>query len=238
LAGLAWACKPWCATLIVLCFALRGVRAGLGTALALAFAMIALPEMVLSPVLMHDYHAMTRAMTVTSVQAFNNLSVLSILERFNQPDWSQHLLEWLPRRADFALRVSAWACAIALFAAGTWIWWRRRPASSYTCAAYLAFMLVPLGICWAHYFVFALPLACVCSFGRRSPTALRALGCVLLAELLGMLSSLEISTNTFWVLFAQPSRYPWQFMAPMTCLACTVLGALALAPREPQAGAR
>jgi len=46
-AALAWACKPWCSALLVLCPLLRGWRAGALVSLGLAVAMMALPALML-----------------------------------------------------------------------------------------------------------------------------------------------------------------------------------------------
>lgn len=238
LAAGAWACKPWCASLVVLCFVLRGLRAGLLTALALAFAMIVLPDLVLPPVLMRDYRDVTLAMAGISVKAFNNLSLLSIFERLSSPDWSQHLLDWTPHVASPQLRALAASITLALFASAAWIWWRRRPSLRYAIAAYLGFMVLPLGICWTHYFIFALPLACVCSFDQRSPVILRGLGILLLALLLGLMEFLQISTDPIWTLLFRPMVYPWQHAAPMLVLAVTCLAALWLAPHDSLQAAR
>jgi glycosyl transferase family 87 len=185
-AALAWMCKPWCALLVVLCFLLRGLRAGVLTSAALAALMLVLPELVLPDVLMHDYRAMNLALTHTSLSGWSNLSVLSMFERAADPDWSQHLLDWFPRRSLLAPRVGALAVTLAVLGAGAVIWWRKRPGPEWTSAAWLAFMLIPLGICWDHYLIFAFPLACMASFSDKAPLALRALGLSLLAVLLAL----------------------------------------------------
>jgi len=232
LAACAWACKPWCASLVLLCFMLRGMRAGLWTALVLACVMIVLPELTLSPVLMRDYREVTLVMTGISVRAFNNVSLLSIFERLSTPDWTQHLSDWTPRVAATGLRALASSLTIACFVAGVCVWWRRRASARYVIASYLAFMLVPLGICWTHYFVFALPLACLCTFDVGSPRLLRGLGIALLALLSGLLEFLQLSTDPLWNALFQPSVYPSQHAAPMLLLVTTCLAALLLGPRE------
>lgn len=228
---LAWVCKPWCATLLLLCFLLRGTRAGLVTSLAIALLMMGLPTLVLPAQLMHDYRDMTLAVTRISVDGYNNLSLLSVLERFANPDWSKHLGEWIPRAPQLQHRLAALGSAGLVLVLGAGLWWRRRPSQRYTIAAYLAFMLLPLGICWTHYFVFALPLALVCAFAEDSPLALRAIGIALLGMLLGLMVQVLVSAQLQQHYLVQPQRYPWRYTAPVALVIVTLLGALALAPR-------
>ncbi|HKU43100.1 MAG TPA: glycosyltransferase 87 family protein, partial [Polyangiales bacterium] len=230
-AALAWICKPWCSLLLILCFALRGVRAGLVTSLALAFAMILLPDLVMPSQLMRDYKAMTLALTNVSVSGYNNFSILVTLERLFQPDWGRHVLEWLPRAPEPAYRAAALASAAAVFLVGFALWWWRKPATSYTIAAVLAALLLPLGITWTHYFAFAIPLACLCTFDPKAPAALRVIGVVLLAELIGLAEYAGIPNDRFGQFFSNPPRYPWRQALPIILVIVAVIAALALAPR-------
>jgi hypothetical protein len=230
-AALAWMCKPWCALLLPLCFLLRGARAGAISAAALGGLMIALPELLMPRVLMRDYAALNQALLRTSVPGWNNLSVLSILERATQPDWSLHLLEWIPRRPSPALATAALGVSAALLVLALWICWRRRPAASWVAAGWLALMLVPLGICWTHYFLFALPLACLAGSARVSPPALRAAALALLALVMTMATLFDVDGVDLASYAAQPLGFPWLYALPMLLLASVALGALWLAPR-------
>jgi len=232
LAACAWACKPWCAALIVLPFVLRGLRAGVMTAAGLGFAMVILPELCMPAALMRDYRAALAGMAGMSNIAFNNVSLLASLERLTTPDWLQRLDDWAPHVAPLWSRVLAHSLTLILFASGAWVWWRRRPAVRYTIAAYLAFMLVPLGICWTHYFVFAFPLACLCTFDERSRWLLRAAGFALLALLFGLMEFLQIGGHPLWTALLQPAVHPWQHATPMLLLVATCFAALSLAPRD------
>ncbi|HKO94302.1 MAG TPA: glycosyltransferase 87 family protein [Polyangiaceae bacterium] len=234
-AALAWACKPWCAALIVLCLLLRGLRATLITGAALALVMAVLPSLVLPDVLMRHYREMTMTIARVSVFGFNNISILSILERFVYPDWSPRLFEWIPRYAQLRLRLWALGSAGLVMAAGAALWWLRRPASRYTIAAYLAFMLLPLGICWTHYFAFAIPLGLLCTFDAKSPLLLRALGTALLTIHMGIMIRIEVPLDYY---LPGPVRYPWQQAAPMALTIVLILAALAFAPREETEEAR
>ena len=230
--ALAWSCKPWCAALLGLCFALRGLRAGIVTSLAVGFAMGVLPKLIMPAGLMHDYQELTVAMTSASVSGHNNISILSTLERLIQPDWAKHLSEWIPRVAELKLRLTALGLASAVFALGALLWWWRKPSARYTSVVFLAFCIMPLGICWTHYFVFALPLALLCSFDARSPYALRAVGLGLLLVLLDLLNIVFVTPELQAVYAVAPPAFPWSQALPMIMLGLTCLCAMALAPRE------
>lgn len=234
---LAWACKPWCAILLGLCFALRGVRAGLITSVAVGFVMGFLPKLIMPADLMRDYQDLTMAMTSASVWGHNNISLLSVLERMQYHDWARHLSEWIPRVADLKLRLTALGIAGAVFACGALLWWWRKPAARFTTVAFLGFAIMPLGICWTHYFVFALPLACLCSFDSRSPYILRAVGLGFLYVLLNLLNIVFVTPELQAVYVVAPPAFPTDQALPMIALAVTCLSCMALAPREHLRGA-
>lgn len=225
-AALAWMCKPWCAILVVLCFALRGLRAGVLTSVALAALMLLLPELVLSDVLMRDYRAMNLALTNVSISGWSNLSVLSIVERASNPHWAQQLQNWFPRPPLPAHRFTALAAAAAVFALGALAWWRKRPAPEWTSAAWLAFMLIPLGICWNHYLVFAFPLACLAALSERAPVALRAGGLALLGIVLAAQIAIDVPhAQAFSTIIAEAPGL-WLRAVPMALIAGVSLSAL------------
>jgi hypothetical protein len=230
-AALAWTCKPWCALLLPLCFLLRGARAGMLSSAALVASMIVLPQLLMPRVLMQDFIALNQALTRSSVPGWNNLSVLSILERATQPDWSLHLLEWIPRMPSPPLRVAAFGVTGLVWALALWIWWRRRPAPTWTAAAGLALMLMPLGICWTHYFLFVLPLACLAGSSCHSPPALRTAALALLALVMSMATLFDVLRDELAEYAVSPLGFPWLQALPMLLLTGVLLGALWHAPR-------
>lgn len=235
-AALAWACKPWCALLAPLCFLLRGARAGLLTSAALAALMIVLPELAMPRVLMRDYAALNHALTRTSVPGWNNVSVLSILERASDPGWSLHLLEWIPRQPSATLRYAALGASALLFALALWIRRRQHADRTWTAAAWLALMLTPLGICWTHYFIFALPLACLVASSPHAPRALRGAALALLALVMALATLLDVLGDELASYALRPLGFPWLYAAPMMLLAGVVLGGLRWAPPEAPPG--
>jgi hypothetical protein len=218
--------------LLLLCFALRGLRAGMLTTLAVVLALVVAPELLMPSALMRDYREMTLAMTQLSVYGHNNFSVLVTLERLGNPNWSGLVLQWLPRAPALVDRLGALAITGLTALACAWLWWWRRPHASYATAAWLAFLLIPLGICWTHYFVFALPLACVCAFDARSPPVLRAIGVVLLVQLIGLSELSGIPDDRVQAFLGDRPRYPWRQALPIALVLVGVLAALWLAPRE------
>ncbi len=228
-AGLAWACKPWCPALVVLCPLLRGWRAGALVSLALVVGMIGLPVMLLPSALMHDYATVNLELMRQSVPGWNNLSLLSIMERSTNPDWSLHLLEWFPAHPSPGLRIAASAAAVAVLVAAGWLWWRRRPDPTWTAAAWLAFMPMPLGICWTHYFLFTLPLGCLVIMSHSSPKALRAAAMCLVALVFAMVPLYAATLEDVAGHVAEPVGAPWLRALPMALLAGVLLGSLRFA---------
>jgi hypothetical protein len=225
-ASLAWICKPWCAALLPLCFVLRGFRGGLVTSVVMVLGLLVLPEFVMPHVLMNDYRAMNLGLSKVSIAAWNNLSVLSIVERFAYPDWAQHLGVFVPSRPLPLHQVAALTVTAVLCLLAGLIWYHRRPSPQWTSAAWLSFMLMPLGICWTHYFVFGLPLACVTAFSSRAPIGLRAAGVCLLVLLVGIETFNEVSAAEHLAYMTQPGGVPWLRMLPMALMGCVMLGAL------------
>lgn len=236
LAALAWTCKPWCSLLLLLCFALRGVRAGVITSVALAFVMGLLPSLVMPAELMRDYQALNLQMTNVSVSGFNNFSILVTIERLTHANWAAHMLEWLPRQPLLWHRLAALGVAGGVLVLSALIWWRREPRVDYTIAALLAFLLLPLGICWTHYFIFALPLGLLGAFGSDSRVALRVLGFALLVELVAITEWAGIPNDRFASFFADPPRYPWREALPIVLVIAGILGSLLLAPARTREG--
>jgi len=119
-----------------------------------------------------------------------------------------------------------------VFALGALLWWWRRPCGRYTTVAFLAFAIMPLGICWTHYFVFGLPLAILCSFDARSPYLLRGVGLALLYVLLDLLNITFVTPELQAVYVVAPPAFPTNQALPMILLGLTCSCAMALAPRE------
>jgi hypothetical protein len=217
---------------------LRGLRAGVWTSAALAALMLVLPELVLPDVLMRDYRAMNLALTNVSISGWSNLSLLSIIERANNPQWALQLQDWIPRAPLPAHRFAALAMAALVFGLGAVAWWRKRPTPEWTSAAWLAFMLIPLGICWNHYLVFAFPLACLAAFSEKAPLGLRAAGLGLLAIVLAPQLTIDIArAPLFSSVIAGPSGR-WLRSLPMTSIAGVFSCALRFSGEAPSPIAR
>jgi MFS family permease len=155
------------------------------------------------------------------------------LERTKYTDWARHLSEWIPRVAELKLRLTALGIAGAVFALGALLWLWRKPSPRYTTAAFLAFAIMPLGICWTHYFVFAIPLAALCTLDARSPYLLRAVGVLLLLVLLDLTNIVWVTPEMQAVFAVAPPSFPLLQALPMIMVGIVCVAAMALAPREP-----
>jgi len=233
-AALAWMFKPWCAALLPLCWLLRGVRAGALSSAALLALMVALPELLMPRELMQDYHAMNLALAESSTLAWNNLSVQAIVERFAKPDWSQQLGVFGAQTAALSHRALALLAVAAIVLSALLIWLRRRPAPAATSAAWLALMLLPVSVCWIHYFIFALPVACLVAFSGGMPWLARLSGAALLALVPSLEALYGLTPAEYLAYQTHPAGLPWLRMLPMALVACTSLSALRYARRAPQ----
>jgi hypothetical protein len=181
---MAWICKPWAMLLLPLCLLLRGARTFILTSLISGMIMVVLPEIVLPQSLLQNYHAMQETLTGVSTQGWNNLSLLSLLERSCDHHWVRYLYDWEATFPRLFLRLYSLAVAAAVACASGLAVWRRCPDGRYTAAAFLAFILLPLGICWTHYLIFALPLAFILMLGTGSTWHLRIAGFFLTSMLM------------------------------------------------------
>jgi len=117
---------------------------------------------------------------------------------------------------------------MVLVAAG-WLWWRRRPGSTWTAAAWLAFMPMPLGVCWTHYFLFALPLGCLAATSHMSPKVLRIAGACLVAVVFAMVPLYAAAPDDLARYVVEPLGLPWLHALPMVLIAGVLLGSLRFA---------
>jgi hypothetical protein len=101
-------------------------------------------------------------------------------------------------------------------------------------AAGLGLMLLPLGVCWTHYFVFAIPVACVATLDRELPAACRAIGLALLVLLLAPWHPLVYRTPVSAADVARaPHVYLVWFACPLLLTQAAVFAAVAPRPRSP-----
>jgi hypothetical protein len=157
------------------------------------------------------------------IWAENNHSILSIIERATSADWSKHLHDWHPTMPALAHRAAALAVSGLIVTAGAIVWWRKRPSSDWTIAAWLAIMILPLGVTWDHYFIFALPLALLAAFSPQAPRGLRALGLALLSLVMAILPVYDISNAQAVEYLAHPAGAPWLRALPMLLLSAKTI---------------
>jgi hypothetical protein len=180
---LATALKPWCVLAIPLLLLLRQPRAFATTALAWAAVFLAAPR-VLAPGLSKSYAAVVARLAEIELVTYNNASLRSLLHRLSWSGWGEAVERWQPLELPAGLRMletAVFAAAgAAFFALVLW----RKPPRHRVLAAGLGLMLLPLGVCWSHYFVFAIPVAVVVALDRELPAACRVVGLALLVLLL------------------------------------------------------
>ena len=222
-AALAWACKPWCAILLPVCFLFRApLTAGLVT-VSVAGVMTLVPLALFPRVLIEHYSAFAAELSRITVPGWHNLSLLMNLERVTDPAWLERFnyyghvypTDWTRYTS---LGISLF---VLLVAAGAVL--VRRPQSAWINATALALALIPLGVVWTHYFAFALPLAILASAGDHDSRVLRLAGCVLLAELVLL---------EYWLIFEFQRTSPWPVMVPIASVGLVSMLALWLGPRR------
>jgi len=180
---LATAFKFWCVLAIPLLLLLRQPRAFAAAALAWAAVFLVAPR-VLAPGLSKSYAAVVARLSEVSLVTYNNVSLRSLLHRLWWDGWGDAVDHWPllePPASVRVLETALLAAAGAVFCA--LVLWRKPPRHR-VLAAGLGLMLLPLGVCWTHYFVFAIPVALVVALDRELPVACRALGFALLGLLL------------------------------------------------------
>jgi hypothetical protein len=222
---LACCCKTWCMPLLCFVFWERGVRAGLLASGVFASVMLVLPQLVLPTVLMQTYYAMTAELSRMSIVAWNNLAILSQLERFAGSPLSH---DYIPRHPSLALRMAALIIAGLVGLAAAALVWRRRPSREWVAAALLAYLVLPPGVSWDHYFLFTLPLAALAAFGGHQSVGLRIAGFAVIAEQLAL--HFVTSPNPLPSIADNPALRRWLLLAPMTSAIALVLLALWRAP--------
>lgn len=224
LAAMAWACKPWCGVLLPFLLLFRSPRASVPAVAAVVAVVIGLPFFIYPDVLMANYAAFMAELSRITIPGNINLSLLISLERVAD--------EALLGRLDYfggiepkpALRYSATGAAAlcALLAAIAIV--KRRPPAAWITAAGLGLVLLPFGVVWTHYFVFALPIAVLASAADHDSRILRVFA-------LGLLAQLVLLEH--WVNVEIDRTSPWPFALPIVSVAAVSVMALWLGPSEP-----
>jgi hypothetical protein len=179
---LACALKPWC-VLVAGALALSGRWRALFAFAALNVTLLTVVPVVFLPAPIVDgYDRVLSGLPAVSVLAFNNVSLRALVRRVSTGDWRAQAWNW--SRHDV---VSGGELAVELLVLilvlGTYVRFVRvrRPTFDALSVEVMALALLPLGVCWSHYLVFALPVVVRTVFSREVPRGLRmvaALSCL------------------------------------------------------------
>jgi hypothetical protein len=175
--------KPWFVLAFVLLLLAKRWKDFAAGAGAWALLAVLLPK-VLTPELAAGYSQVNQALLTTTVVPQNNISLRSHVLRLSDPDWIGMVSNWQP------VQISPQSMQLELYALlavglGILVWGLIRPRAWLDLVRVgLVAMLLPLGIVWTHYLIFAFPLiAALVADGRRP---LRWLGIALSTYMLAM----------------------------------------------------
>lgn len=176
--------KPWFILIFgVLALMGRWRQLGLGLVGA-ALLLVGVPALLAPPALLAGYAQMTRGLPDVLFLAWNNVSLRAHLSRLARPDWGRYIRDWTPFEVTPAVRALEAGLLLAA-AAAILLWLRARPAERHRLALLLFAALLPLGVVWTHYLVFAIPLVVVTALDPALPRAARAVGLAGALYLLG-----------------------------------------------------
>lgn len=221
LAGIAWACKPWCVLLLPFCLAFRPARASVPAIAVACVVMVALPYAIYPEVLMTHYTAFGAELARTTVPGILNLSILISLERLTDPSLLGRLFDFGQIEPTMTLRSLSVAIAVLCVLLSLIAIIKRRPPAVWVIATGLGLMLLPLGVAWTHYFSFAIPIAALGSCADHGSRTLRILSLGLLIQLVRL---------EHWFLFDFDRSSPWPLVLPVVSVASVSVLALWLVP--------
>lgn len=222
LAASAWACKPWCVLLLPFCFALRRFKPAAAASACIAATMMLLPYLLYPRVLMEHYTAFMAEASRGVVPGFLNLSLLMSAERLHNPDWLAYYHVWGSGPATPAVRLATLGITALVFLVSALAVLFRRPHASWIIAAALGLMLLPLGIVWTHYFVFAMPVAILGAAAAHDSRLLRVVSLGLLAQVMLL---------EYWLIHEYQRTTPWPMAVPILSVAVVSMLALWLGPQ-------
>ena len=182
---LACALKPWFVLLLgVLVLARRWTDAAVALG-GWALLFLALPRLVL-PELAHGYAAVSQNLLEMTIAPANNVSIRSHLMRLYWEGWVDLLKIWTPVELSAAARARELWLVLpigALVAAWGFV---KRPGWEHLVLGGLAAVLIPLGVVWTHYLVFAVPAAVWLAASRDHGPLTRGIGAATVAYLFFM----------------------------------------------------
>lgn len=221
LAICACSCKPWCVLLLPVLFLLRDVRSAVLGSLTTLFAVMVLPFFLFDRALIVQYRLFLDELRRITIPGFLNLSTTAAIHRLRSDDWLSNIESWANFRPSATVAGLAAAFAGTAFLLSVIALFVRRPAVSWLLAASLGLILVPLGVAWTHYFVFALPVAILGSAGNHDSRLLRF-------SALGLLAQLVLLEH--WLRYDYQRSSPYPLALPIVSVALVSVLMLWLCP--------
>jgi hypothetical protein len=157
--------KPWAVLLIPLLGLTKRWIPFVSAVSASLLLMVAAHLPLLPQATRDDYQGMNQTLVNLTNVAFNNVSVRAFLDRLGDPMWGEGIRTWTSRSVEPETRLAAFMVAAFVAASAAWLFWRNRNDLRRVIAAGLPLVLVPLGICWAHYLILLIPAMWVMMFG-------------------------------------------------------------------------
>lgn len=217
---IACLCKPWCVLFLGVLVVQRMWKALCVSTVAYFAVSAAIPLLFFPAALTEGYHRVSTALPKLSVLAFNNVSLRALIARLQMDDWTPHAWSWqkhgivdwpaIAAEAVVVVPLALWLC-VRLFQRPV------RPETVYPAA--MALVLLPLGVCWSHYLVFALPLVVVSTLSGVIPKPVRLLGWVCATWLMLLLSAAAPSLHTM----RPPEVWALIYSAPLLLTALLAL---------------
>ncbi len=150
--------KIWVLPAVLLILVMHGRKAVMVGFTCMGIGLVLLP-LVVDAELFSNYLAIAAQLTKITVYPYNNVAVRAFLERISNPEWVAAIYTWMPHRVSGHTRWLESVFLSLVIATSVALWWRRQPPRSFVFAGILSLVLLLPGVCWTHYFVFALPAA-------------------------------------------------------------------------------
>lgn len=156
---LSSAMKIWMLPIVILIFLIHGRRACWTGFLIMVTGLVAVP-MLVEPTLFKVYLDVAARLSDITVFPFNNFALRAMLERAGDSAWADDAFHWVPHSISGATRVAEKLIQGAVGALAIFYWYRNRPSARLTFVVALSILLLVPGVCWSHYMVMCIPLAC------------------------------------------------------------------------------
>ncbi len=208
----ACAFKHWCVLLLFVLLLAREWQLFVAALGGYGLCIWGLPKLLMPEAMLQGNLMVLEKLPKVSLVAFNDASVRSLIRRLQWPEWPEASRVWNSatqvQGREYIVEV-----ALSLLVAGLFVWlaWTKRPPLMELGACAMAVVLWPLGICWSHYFVFALPMVVLVIADQTAPPWVRVIGCATalwLSELMALCAPAPEDLHPSWA-------WAWVISAPL-----------------------